>query len=117
MKAVKLSEHWRNEADIVFKWYASLLTRSEKEAYDNLIVEGKASVAKSTKTSALLRAAKSNEKETVDELKAGPEAFLKRTFMRVVVEHSNDLMRCPRCRLVCSPGSIVCDHCYLLFKE
>ena len=117
MNAVKLSECWRDEAHIVFNWYTSLLTRSEKEAYKNLSLDGKASVAKSSKTSSLLRAAKSTDKTTTEKLKDGPEAFLKKTFLRVLTEHSKDLNRCPRCRLICSPGAIVCEHCYLLLKE
>jgi hypothetical protein len=117
MKPVNLSDHWTDEAHIVFKWYPSLLTRSETEASKNLILEGKASAAKSSKTSTLLRTAKSKEKETIEELKDGPQAFLKKTFLRVVAEHGKDLSRCPRCRLVCSPGAIVCDHCYLLLKK
>jgi hypothetical protein len=80
-------------------------------------LEGKASAAKSSKTSALLRTAKSKEMGTIEELKDGPEAFLKRTFLRVVTEHDKELTRCPRCRLICSPGAIVCDHCYLLLKK
>ena len=117
MKPAKLSDRWRDEAHIVFKWYTSLLTGSETEAYKNLTLEGKASAAKSSKTSTLLRTAKSTERETIEELKDGPEAFLKKTFLRVVAEHGEDLIRCPRCRLVRSPGAIVCDHCYLLLKK
>jgi hypothetical protein len=117
MKAVKLSEHWKEEAHIVFMWYTPLLKRSEVEAYKNLSLESRASAEKSSKTSTLLRSAKSRGKETIEELKDGPEAFLKRTFLRVVAEHGKDLTRCPRCRLICAPISIVCDHCYLLLKK
>jgi hypothetical protein len=87
------------------------------EAYKNLSLESRASAEKSSKTSTLLRSAKSRGKETIEELKDGPEAFLKRTFLRVVAEHGKDLTRCPRCRLICAPISIVCDHCYLLLKK
>jgi hypothetical protein len=90
MNAPKLSDRWRVEAHIVFEWYTSLLKKSEKEAYKNLTLEGKASAAKSRKTSALLRTAKSREMGTVEELKDGPEAFLKRTFLRVVTEHGKE---------------------------
>lgn len=117
MKAVKLSDHWEREAHILFKWYTSLLKRSETEAYKNLLLEHRASVEKTSRTSTLLRAAKNTEAETAKELKDGPEAFLKKTFLRVVAEHGKDLNRCPRCRLICSPGAIVCDHCYLLLKK
>ena len=117
MNAPKLPDHWEVEAHIVYEWYTSLLKESEKEAYKNLTLEGKASIANSTKTSALLRSAKSKEKGTMEELKDGPEAFLKRTFLRVVPEHGKDLGRCPRCRLICAPGAIVCDHCYLLLRK
>jgi hypothetical protein len=117
MKAVKLSEHWREEAHIVLQWYTSLLTRPEKEAYKNLTLEGKASAAKNSKEAALLRAAKNKENETTNELGDGSEAFLKKTLLRVVAEHGNDLIRCPRCRLICAPVAIVCDHCYLLLKK
>ncbi len=117
MKPVTLSDRWKYEALIVLKCYTSLLTRSEIEAYRNLTLEGKASAAKSSSTSALLRAAKNKDKETIEELKDGLEAFLKKVFLRVVAEHGVDLSRCPRCRLICSPGAIVCDHCYLLLKK
>ena len=117
MNAPKLSERWEVEAHIVFEWYTPLLKESEKEAYKNLRLEGKASAAKSRKTSALLRSAKSKEKGTVEELKDGAEGFLKKTFLRVVTEHGKDLTRCPRCRLICSPVAIVCEHCYLLLKK
>src|SRR5260370_36496202 len=103
MKAVKLSDRWEDEAHIVFKWYHSLLKRPETEAYKNLGLECKASARKSSKTSALLRAAKNTEEETAQELKDGREAFLKKTFLRVLTEHGKDLTRCPRCRLICSP--------------
>jgi hypothetical protein len=116
-KLISLSDRWVNEALIVCQWYASLLTHSEKEAYKNLIIEGKASVAKSSKAAALLRTAKTKEKKVTDELNDGAEAFLKKTFIRVVTEHGDDLKRCPRCRLVCPPGAIVCEHCYLLLKK
>ena len=117
MNTLKLSDHWEVEAHIVFQWYASLLTRSEKEAYKNLTLEGKASIAKGSKQATLLRAVKNVEKETAQQLKDGPSAFLKKTFQRVLSEHSKDLERCPRCRLICSPGAIVCEHCYLLLKK
>jgi ferredoxin len=117
MKPVKLSRRWEYEALIVLKWYTSLLTKSEIEAYRNLTLEGEASAAKSSKTSTLLRAIKSNNKEAIEESKDGFEAFLKKTFLRVVAEHGMELTRCPRCRLVCPPGAIVCDHCYLLLKK
>jgi hypothetical protein len=117
MKAVKLSEHWREEAHIVFQWYTSLLTGSEKEAYKNLTLEGKASAAKDSKEATLLRAVKNKDNETSRELRDGSEAFLKNTLLRVVAEHGNDLVRCPRCRLICAPVAIVCDHCYLLLKK
>ena len=117
MKSVKLSDRWRDEAHIVFKWYTPLLTRAETEAYKDLDLEGKASAARSSKTSALLRSAKSKEKEALEELQEGPEAFLKKTLLRVETEHENELVRCPRCRLVCAPISIVCEHCYLLLKK
>jgi len=117
MKPVKLSDRWRDEADIVFKWYPSLLTRAETEVYKNLTVEAKASAARSSKSSTLLRAAKSKEKEAIEALKEGPEAFTKKTFLRVLAEHENELVRCPRCRLVCSPDVIVCEHCHLLMKK
>ena len=117
MKAVKLSDHWEREAHILFSWYTTLLKRSETEAYTNLLLEHKASAEKSSKTSTLLRAAKNTKEETAKELKDGPEAFLKRTYLRVLAEHGKDLARCPRCRLICAPGAIVCGHCYLLLKK
>jgi hypothetical protein len=117
MKAVKLSDHWEREAHIIFTWYTVLLKSSEAEAYKNLLLEHKASAAKSSKTSTLLRAAKNAKAETAKELKDGPEAFLKKTYLRVLAEHGKDLVRCPRCRLIRSPGAIVCDHCYLLLKK
>jgi hypothetical protein len=117
MRPVKLSDRWRGEAHIVFNWYPSLLTKSEAEAYKNLNLEGKASAAKTSKTSTLLRSAKSKEKEAVEKLKEGPDAFLKKTFLRVVAHHENELVRCPRCRLICAPIAIVCEHCCLLLKK
>ena len=93
---MKLSDRWRNEAHIVFEWYPSLLTKSETEAYKNLRLEGKASAVRSSKTSKLFRSAKNKKKETIEALKEGPEAFLKKALRRVVAEHGNELVRCPR---------------------
>ena len=101
----------------MFQWYTSLLTRSEKEAYKNLTLEGKASAAKNSKEATLLRAVKNQENETSEELRDGAEAFLKKVLLRVVAEHGKDLVRCPSCRLICSPGTIVCEHCYLLLAK
>lgn len=115
--AVKLSERWRDEAHVVLNWYPSLLTKSEADAYKNLSLEGKASVARNKKTSTLLRSAKNKEKEAVKELKEGFEAFLKKVLLRVEAEHQNELVRCPRCRLICAPIAIVCEHCCLLLKK
>lgn len=117
MKAAKLSDRWQHEAYIVLEWYPSLVTKSEMVAFKNLRVEGKASAARSSKASKLLRSAKSKEKEAADELKEGFEAFLKKTLLRVMAEHGNKLARCPRCRLIIRPIAIVCDHCYLLLKK
>jgi len=117
MNALKLSDRWQVEAHIVFQWYTSLLKRSEKEAYKNLTLEGKASTAKSAKEAVLLRAVKSEENEAAMELRDGSEAFLKKTLLRVVAEHGKNLIRCPRCRLICAPVALVCHHCYLLLKK
>jgi hypothetical protein len=117
MNAAKLSDRWQVEAHIVCEWYTSLLTRSEKDAYKNLTLEGKASAAKSSKKATLLRAAKNRQNETTKELKEGPDAFLKKTLLRVMAEHGDELVRCPRCRLICAPIAIVCEHCYLLLKK
>src|SRR5438105_1693012 len=116
MNPVKLSDRWRDEAHILFKWYTSLLKRPEREAYNNLTLESKARAEKSSKTSTLLRAAKNKKDDTAKELEDGSEAFLKRTFLRVISEHGNDLTRCSRCHLICSPEAIVCPHCCLLLK-
>jgi len=117
MKSTELSDHWQHEAYVVAQWYQSLLTKAEIAAFNNLRLEGKASAARSSKASKLLRSAKSKEKEAVEELKEGPEFFLKKTLLRVMVEHGNELVRCPRCRLIITPMAIVCDHCYLLLKK
>jgi hypothetical protein len=117
MNATKLSDRWKDEAHIVFTWYTKLLKASEIEAYKNLTLEYKSSARKRNKTAALLRSIKNQEKEVINELKDGPEAFLKRTFLRVMSENNKDLTRCPRCHLICSPGPIVCDHCCLLLKK
>src|SRR5438132_937029 len=116
MNAMKLSDRWQYEANIVFSWYTHLLKTSEIEAYKNLTLENKSSAEKS-KTAILLRSIKNKEKEVIKELEDGPEAFLKRTLLRVMSEHGKDLDRCPRCHLICSPAAIVCDHCYLLLKK
>jgi hypothetical protein len=100
MKPAKLSDRWKDEARIVLEWYPSLLTKSEAQAFNNLIVEGKASGARNSGASKLLGSAKSQAKEAVKELKEGPEAFMKKTLLRVITEHGNELVRCPRCRLM-----------------
>lgn len=117
MTHLKLSDRWQGEAHIILQWYPSLLTRSEAQAYKNLLLEGKASAARNKKTAKLVRSAKSKEEETVKELKEGAEAFLKKTLLRVMAMHGNDLVRCPRCRLIIVPHALVCDHCYLLLKK
>jgi uncharacterized C2H2 Zn-finger protein len=117
MNSAKLSDRWKDEACIVLKWYPALLTKSETQAFNNLIVEGKAADARSSSASKLLRSAKSQAKEAVEELKEGPEVFMKKTLLRVMTEHGSELVRCPRCSLVIPRIAIVCDHCCLFRRN
>jgi len=103
----------------VFKYYAHLMTLTEKSAFRNffLIEKNQAYTARNPKRSDshFYKMKYINSPTVLAMMEGGFEAFRDRTVQRILKEHPDEVFfnYCPKCnKLVRTPRAKQCYHCF-----